>query len=88
MIHLLMCQPAIILQHIVVLGTHHLGDLAHYGEHFSQLVVGNVSQVAAMVFGDDEGMAFGEGLDVKEGEDGGGLEELEGGDVAWRRLGW
>ena len=35
------------------------------------------------MFGDDEGVAFAQGLDVEEGEDFVGFEELEGGDVAW-----
>ena len=89
MVNLLMRRSPIILQYIIILRSHQLRNLAHYGQHLTQLIFGYFSQFGAVVFGDDEGVALGEGLDVEEGEDRGRVVELEAGDIACIiRSGW
>jgi hypothetical protein len=54
MVYHLMRNPSIILQDIVILQSLRNGDLLRDGEHLGQLVVGDVVQLCAVVFGDHE----------------------------------
>jgi hypothetical protein len=54
MVHLLVRNPTIVLQDIVVLYALRDGDLLRHGEHFRELLVGDVVQLRAVVFGNDE----------------------------------
>lgn len=54
MVHYLMRNPSIILQDIVVLDVLRERNLLGHGEHFRELVVRDVVQFRAVVFGDDE----------------------------------
>jgi hypothetical protein len=104
MVDHLMSRPSIILQTIPVLRTRRLREFLDYRQDLAQLVVGDVSELCAVVFGDHElydhtispapgspvgisvgthCMASAERLDVEESEDGGGLKQLEGWDLAW-----
>lgn len=82
-VHLLMGQPSVVLQYVVVLAARRRCDLLGRRQDLAQRVVGDVGQRAAVEFWDDEGVPFAERLDVEKREDFVGLEELEGGDVAW-----
>lgn len=53
-IHNLMGHTSIVLQDIVVLSIHRLSDLLCDGQDLSELVVGNIVEFCAVVFGDDE----------------------------------
>lgn len=54
MIHHLMRNLSIVLQDVVVVRSHSLGDLLCHRENFGELVVGDVVEFCAVVFGDDE----------------------------------
>lgn len=54
MIDLLMRKPAIVLQHVVVFETLRHGNLLGYGQQLGELVVGDVVELCAVVFGYDE----------------------------------
>lgn len=54
MIHFLMSKPAIVLQYIVVVQPLCDGNLLGHGEELGELVVGDVVELCAVVFGDDE----------------------------------
>lgn len=54
MIDLLMRNPPIVLQHIVVLCSCCFDELLHYWQDLRELVVWNIEQFLAMVFGDDQ----------------------------------
>lgn len=54
MIDLLMRKPAIVLQDVVVLKALRDSDLLGYGQQLGELVVGDVVELCAVVFGDDE----------------------------------
>lgn len=54
MIHLLMRNAPIVLQDVVVLDTLCDGDFLRHGQHFRELVVGDIMQFGAVVFGDDQ----------------------------------
>ena len=54
MIDLLMRQPSIILQYIVILHALRDGNFLGNGQDFSELVIGDVVEFSAVVFGDDE----------------------------------
>lgn len=54
MIDLLVRQPAVVLQHVVVLDALSNGDLLCDLENLGQLVVGDVVQFGAVVLGNDE----------------------------------
>lgn len=54
MIDLLMRDTTVVLQNIVVFDALRNGDLLGHGQHFGQLVVGNVMELRAVVFGDDQ----------------------------------
>lgn len=82
MINLLMSGPSIILQDIIIRSAGSDGESLEDGKDFGKGVVGDVVEFCAVVFGDHEGVAGGEGVDVEEGEGFFGLEEFEGGDVA------
>lgn len=47
-------DAAVVLQDVVVLAADGLGDLLGDGQDLGQLVVGDVVQLGAVVFGDDE----------------------------------
>lgn len=47
-------DAAVVLQDVVVLAADGLGDLLGDGQNLGQLVVGDVVQLGAVVFGDDE----------------------------------
>jgi hypothetical protein len=53
MIYHLMCQSPIVLQNIVVLHSNCRGDFLRGRQYLSQLIVGNVCQLGAVVFGYD-----------------------------------
>jgi len=61
-----MSIPAVILQNVVIGHTsckrYPLGD----GKDVSEVVVWNIREFFAMVFGNDERMASGEGTDIEE----------------------
>lgn len=84
MINLLMRNPPIILQNIIILRPRRLHKLLHHRKDLSQLVIGDIRQFLAVGFWDNQGVTPGEGLNVKEGEDALGFVELEGGDVPLR----
>jgi len=46
------------------------------------LIIWDISELLAVVFRNNESVAFAEGVDVEECENGGGFVELEGGDVS------
>lgn len=52
MINLLMCQPSIVLQDVVVLCTRRLRDALRHTENLAEVVVRNVGQFGTMVLGD------------------------------------
>lgn len=54
MIDLLVCNAPIVLQNVVVFDALRDGNLLRHGQHFGQLVVGDVVELGAVVFGDDE----------------------------------
>lgn len=54
MIHHLMRNLSIVLQDVVVVRSHSLGDLLCHRENFGELVVGDIVEFCAVVFGDDE----------------------------------
>lgn len=54
MIDLLMCDPPVVLQNVVVFDTLCDGDLLRDFEDFGELIVGDVVQFGAVVLGDDE----------------------------------
>lgn len=54
MINDLMGQPAVVLQDVVVLGAAGLCDFLGHGQDLTQLIVRDVGQLGAVVFGDDE----------------------------------
>ena len=54
MIDLLVGNAAVVLQNVVVLDALSDRNPLRYGQHLGQLVVGDVVQLGAMVFGDDE----------------------------------
>lgn len=54
MIHDLMRNPAIVLQDIVVLDALCYGNLLRDGKYFGKLVVWDIVEFGAVVFGDDE----------------------------------
>lgn len=54
MVYNLMRDPSIILQDIVVLHSLRNGNPLRNGEHFGELVVGDVVQLCAVELGDDE----------------------------------
>jgi hypothetical protein len=82
MIHHLMRNPSIILQDVIILCPLGSGYLRCYGEEFGEVVVRDVGQFGAVVLGDHEGVAGGEGVDVEEGEGFLRLDELHGGDFS------
>ena len=53
-VHLLVRQPPVVLQDIVVLAARRGGDFLRDGQQFRERVVGDVGQFGAVVFGDDE----------------------------------
>lgn len=83
MINLLMRNPPIILQHIIILRTRRLHDLLNHRQDLRKLIIRDICQLLSMVFWNYQGVAAGQWLDVEECEDGGGLVELEGGDFAY-----
>jgi len=85
-INLLMRNATIILQHIIILCASSLDQFLQNRQDLGQLIIWYISQFFTVEFGDHEGVAFGEGIDVEEGEDGGGFVELEGGDVSFDDL--
>ena len=54
MIDLLVSNAAVVLQDVVVLDALRNRNLLRHGQHLGQLVVGDVMQLSAVVFGDDE----------------------------------
>ncbi len=54
MVDFLMCQPAVVLQHIVVLGPASSCNLLDHWQDLGQGIVGNVCELRAVVFRDDE----------------------------------
>lgn len=54
MIDLLMCDPPVVLQNVVVFDTLCDGDLLRDFEDLGELIVGDVVQFGAVVLGDDE----------------------------------
>ena len=54
MIHHLMCQPPVVLKHVVVDGAGGFGDFLHDGQDLGECVRGDVGQLGAVVFWDDE----------------------------------
>lgn len=54
MIHDLMSHTSIVLQNIVVLSIHRLGNLLCNGQDLCELVVGDIVEFCAVVLGDDE----------------------------------
>lgn len=83
MINLLVRNPPIILQHIIILRPRRLHNLLNNRQNLSKLIIRDICQLLPMVLWNDQGVPAGERLDVQEGKDGGGLVELEGRDVAW-----
>jgi hypothetical protein len=53
-VDLLVCETAVVLQDVVLLGSGGAGDLGGDGKEVGEAVVGDVGQGAAVVFGDDE----------------------------------
>lgn len=53
-INLLMRQPTVVLQDIVVLGTRCFGNALRNGEDLGETVVRDVCQLCTVVFGDDK----------------------------------
>jgi hypothetical protein len=53
-VDLLVCETAIVLQDVVLLGSGGAGDLGGDGKEVGKAVVGDVGQGAAVMFGDDE----------------------------------
>lgn len=45
---------AIVLQDVVVRGARGDGEFLEHGQHFGHLVVGNIVEFGAVVFGDDQ----------------------------------
>jgi hypothetical protein len=73
MVHLLVRNAPVVLQHVVVRDALCNGNLLRHREHFRELVVGDVVQFRAVVFGDDE---LGDALDgVENAREGGGGTE-------------
>lgn len=54
MVHHLVRNPSVVLQNIVILYTLRLCNLLSYGEDFGELVIGDVMQLCAVKFRDDE----------------------------------
>ena len=54
MIDLLVCDPPVVLQNVVVFDTLCDGDLLRDFEDLGELIVGDVVQFGAVVLGDDE----------------------------------
>jgi len=54
MIDLLVRQPTVVLQHVVVLGARGLRDVLRHLQDLEQLVVGDVGELGAVVLRDDE----------------------------------
>lgn len=54
MIDLLVCDPPVVLQNVVVFDTLCDGDLLRDFEDLRELIVGDVVQFGAVVLGDDE----------------------------------
>lgn len=54
MIYNLMRNPSIVLQNVIILEVLRDSNLLSYGEHLVQLVVGDVVQLCAVEFGNDE----------------------------------
>jgi hypothetical protein len=53
-VHDLMSHTSIVLQDVVVLSVYRLSDLLCDGQDLGELVVGDIVEFCAMVFGDDE----------------------------------
>ena len=54
MIHHLVRNPAVVLQDVVILDALRERNLLRHREHFAELVVGDVVELCAVEFGDDE----------------------------------
>lgn len=52
--------PAIVLQDVVVGGARRDGEFLEHGQHFGHLVVGDVVEFGAVVFGDDQLLGCGQ----------------------------
>lgn len=53
-VDLLVCQPAVVLEHVVVLAALRLRDALRDGQDLEQVVVGDVCELRAVDFRDDE----------------------------------
>jgi hypothetical protein len=68
-IHDLMSHTPIVLQNVIVLSVHCLSDLLCDGQDLGELVVGDIVEFCAVVFGDDElgEMVRGDGNEGRQG---------------------